>query len=85
MENQIINNNTIIKNISYDQTEILYNIMKLYNDGKPFECDITASELKFYQKNKLNKYDIPVPKILMDVFPQSEDIIKITPFKKLPF
>ena len=84
MENQIINNNTIIKNISYDQTEILYNIMKLYNDGKPFECDITASELKFYQKNKLNKYDIPVPKILMDVFPQSKDIIKITPFQKLP-
>ena len=79
-----INNKTIIRNISFDQTEILYNIMRLYNNGEPFECDITASELKFYQKNKQNKYDIPIPKILMDVCPQREDIIKITPFQKLP-
>ena len=75
---QEYNNNTVIKNISFDQSEILLNIMKLYNDGQPFECDITASELKFYQKNKQNKYDIPIPKILMDVYPQREDIIKIT-------
>lgn len=81
---QDFNNNTVIRNISFDQSEILHNIMNLYNDGKPFECDITASELKFYKKNKQNKYEIPVPKILMDVYPQRDDIIKITPFQKLP-
>ena len=79
-----ITNETVIKNISCDQSEILKNIMLLYNDNKPFECDITASELKFYKKNKKTKYEIPVPKILMDVYPQSDDIIKITPFQKLP-
>lgn len=82
MEN--LNNDTIIKNISTDQSEILFNIMKLYNNGEPFECDITASELKFYEKNIKQKYAVPVPKILMDVYPQREDIIKITPFKRLP-
>lgn len=83
MEEKITNDN-IIKNISYDQSEILLNIMNLYNNGKPFECDITASELKFYQKNIKQKYDIPIPKILMDVYPQTDDIVKITPFKRLP-
>ena len=82
MEN--LNNDTIIKNISFDQSEILYNIMQLYNEGKPFECDITASELKFYNKSKKDGYYIPEPKILMDVYPQRDDIVKITPFKRLP-
>lgn len=80
----MINNNNIIRNISYDQSEILLNIMNLYNNGKPFECDITASELKFYKKSKKDKYEIPTPKVLMDVYPQSDNIIKITPFKRLP-
>lgn len=83
MKNEL-NNNTIIKNISTDQSEILRWIMDLYNDGLPFECDITASELKFYTNSKRGKYDIPIPKILMDVYPSREDIIKITPFQKLP-
>ena len=83
-ETKTINNDNIIKNISYDQSEILYNIMNLYNDGKPFECDITASELKFYKKNIKQKFEIPIPKILMDVYPQRDDIVKITPFKRLP-
>ena len=79
-----INNNTVIKNISTDQSEILKNIIYLYNNNEPFECDITASELKFYQKRNKNKYDIPIPKILMDVYPTNDNIIKITPFQKLP-
>lgn len=79
-----INNTTVIKNISYDQSEILYNIMQLYNNGKPFDCDITASELKFYGKDKKTKYEIPVPKILMDVYPQNDETIKIIPFRNLP-
>ena len=79
-----LNNSTVIKNISYDQKEILYNIMHLHNDGKPFEADMTASSLGFYKHKKGDVYSIPEPKILMDVFPQREDIIKIEPYKPLP-
>ena len=47
MEN--LNNKTIIKNISTDQSEILHNIGTLYNNGSDhFDCDITASSLGFY-------------------------------------
>ena len=28
--------NDVIRSISYDQHEILYNIMKMHNNGKPF-------------------------------------------------
>lgn len=83
MEN--LNNKTIIKNISTDQSEILHNIGTLYNDGSDhFDCDITASSLGFYNGKKKDKYVIPEPKILMDVYPTREDIIKITPFSALP-
>lgn len=78
------NNSTIIRNISYDQKEILYNIMTLHNGGKPFDCDITASTLKFYEDRKGEKYHIPEPKYLFDVFPQFDRVGKITPFEKLP-
>ena len=82
---EVLNNDNIIKNISFDQTEILWNIMQLYNNGQAFDCDMTASELKFYEgRGRGSKYDIPLPKLLFDVYPQDERIIKITPFEKLP-
>lgn len=84
MTKQELNNKTIIRNISFDQSEILHNIMELYTDGRPYECDITASSLAFYRKTKGDKYEIPTPRILMDCMPQRDDIIKITPFNKLP-
>lgn len=83
-DTQRLNNSNVIKNISFDQSEILWNIMQLYNNGEPFELDITASELKFYGKRNGYAYEIPVPKILMDVYPMREDIIKIMPFEPLP-
>ena len=79
-----LNNSTVIKNISYDQKEILYNIMQLHNEGKPFEADMTASTLGFYKTKKSDKYVIPEPKILLDVFPQRKDIIKISEYTPLP-
>ena len=83
MEN--LNNKTIIKNISTDQSEILHNIGTLYNDGSDhFDCDITASSLGFYGGKKRDKFVIPEPKILMDVYPTREDIIKIDKWGKLP-
>ena len=50
--NNKLNNSNVIKNISYDQKEILWNIMQLYNQGRPFDCDMTASKLKFYEYSK---------------------------------
>jgi hypothetical protein len=79
-----LNNSNVIKNISYDQKEILYNIMQLYNNGEPYDCDITASSLKFYEVKKSDKYIIPEPKLLFDVYPQQEKIKQIKPFHKLP-
>lgn len=84
MEKEELNNSNVVRNISTDQSEILKWIIDLHNDGQPFECDITASELKFYGDRPGCKYAIPVPKILMDVYPQVEGCIKITPFEKLP-
>lgn len=78
-----LTNANIIKNISFDQTEILWNIMKLYNDGKPFDCDMTASKLGFYGEGK-GKYEIPVPKFLFDVYPQNDSITKIEKWGDLP-
>lgn len=84
-EKEQLNNDNIIKNISFDQSEILYNIMKLYNGGNPFECDITASELKFYEgRGRGGKYDIPLPRLLFDVFPQDERVMKIEKWGALP-
>lgn len=84
MNGNKLNNSTIIKNISFDQKEILWNIMKLYNDGKPYDCDITASTLKFYERKKSDKYYIPEPKYLFDVYPQQDKIKKIVPFQDIP-
>jgi hypothetical protein len=79
-----LNNSNIIKNISYDQTEILHNIGLLYNGGSDqFDADMTASTLGFYGKGR-GAYEIPEPKILMDVFPTRDDIIKIEKWGKLP-
>lgn len=79
-----LNNTTIIKNISFNQKEILYNIMQLYNNGNAFDCDMTASQLKFYEVKKADKFVIPEPKYLFDVYPQSEKIKKIEPLGRLP-
>ena len=84
-EKELLNNDNIIKNISFDQSEILYNIMKLYNNGEPFDCDMTASQLKFYEGRGVGaKYNIPVPRILFDVFPQDERVQKIEKWGNLP-
>jgi hypothetical protein len=80
-----LNNSNIIKNISYDQTEILHNIGKIYNNGSDqFDADMTASSLGFYNGTRGCKYNIPEPKILMDVCPTREDILKIEKWGPLP-
>lgn len=65
--------------------------MKLYNNGQPFDCDMTYSKGNFYGKFKLKKHngetleiEIPEPKYKFDVYPQTEDTIKIETLKPLP-
>lgn len=79
------NNNKLIKSTSFNQKEILFNIMNLHNNGKPFEADMTYSSGGFYKVNKDDSYSIPQPKYKLDVFPQTEDTIKIEPLGELPF
>ena len=80
----------VIKSVSENQHEILYNIMTLHNGGKPFDCDSTYSKGNFYGKFKMNKnddifeFEIPSPKYKFDVAPQTEDTVKIEPLGSLP-
>lgn len=83
----MIKYNKIIKSVSYNQHEILFNIMKLHNEGKPFDCDITYSIGNFYgdftiPNDNGEKFNItiPQPKHKFDVFPQFEDVKKIEPY-----
>ena len=83
--------NEVIKSIGYNQHEILYNIMQLHNDGKPFDCDPTYSVGNFYGKFNITKdngetveIEIPQPKYKFDVCPQVDCVEKIEPLDKLP-
>ena len=60
-------NKNSIKSISHDQNEILAWIMILYNNRKPFECDLTASKCVFWKS-------LPTPQYLFDMYPQIEDV-----------
>lgn len=80
----------VIKSISYDQHEILYNIMNLHNDGKPFDCDMTYSIGNFYGRFKvkddegIREIEIPQPKYKFDVCPQIDGVEKIETTGPLP-
>ena len=83
--------NDVIRSIGYNQHEILYNIMQMHNDGKPFDCDPTYSIGNFYGKFNIAKtngetteIEIPAPKYKFDVCPQVEGVEKIEPLGKLP-
>ena len=71
-----IRNKNSIKSISYDQTEILAWIMRLYNNRQPFDCDLTASKCIFWKS-------LPKPKYLYDVCPQIDGIKHLTETDKL--
>lgn len=81
----------VIKSVGYNQHEILYNIMQLHNDGKPFDCDPTYSVGNFYGTFKITKddgeifeFEIPQPTHKFDVFPQVDGVLKIEPLGPLP-
>ena len=69
----------MIKSISYDQTEILSNIISLYVPSGQIELDPCYSKGVFYKDGI-----VPEPKIKMDISPQLTDV-KQCDCRNLPF
>jgi len=61
----------MIKTISYDQTEIINNILELHVENGIIDCDPTYSTGNFYKNNNIKK-----PLLKFDLFPQSEEVEK---------
>lgn len=81
----------VIKSISYNQHEILYNIINLHNNGQPFDCDPTYSKGNFYGTFTVTKSDgremvieVPQPIHKFDVYPQVDGVVQIEPLGQLP-
>lgn len=69
-------NENLIKSISYDENEILLNILKLHCSTN-IELDPTFSKGNFYKKN------IKEPELKFDILPISKNVIKAD-CRKLP-
>ena len=61
----------VISSISYDQSEIINNILLLHTNNHVIDCDPTYSKGNFYKNGKIKE-----PKYKFDINPQTEDIIK---------
>lgn len=71
--------NDLIKSISYDQQEIINNILSLYNDSNPIDLDPCFNLGLFYKKNK-----VKMPLYKSDINPVAPGVIKCD-VRKLPF
>lgn len=60
----------MIKSISYNQEEIINNILDLHTNSKIIDADITYSKGQFY-KNKI----VAEPKLKYDIYPQSNEVV----------
>lgn len=61
----------VISSISYDQSEIINNILLLHTNNHVIDCDPTYSKGNFYKNGKIKE-----PKYKFDINPQTEDTIK---------
>ena len=61
----------MIKSVSYDQSEIINNILQLHVENHEIDCDATYSKGKFYDGT-----GIKPPTYKFDIFPASEDVIR---------
>ena len=72
-----VSNKSVIKSISDNQDEILYNILKLYIPKGEFDCDFTYSIGNFYKH-------IPQPRLKFDKYPQVEGVRPLEDVDKIP-
>ena len=72
-----ISNKSVIKSISDNQDEILYNILKLYVKSDRYDCDFTYSIGNFYKH-------IPQPDLKLDKYPQVEGVQPLEETKNIP-
>jgi hypothetical protein len=63
--------NDLIMSISFSQTEIINNILKLHVKNHIIDCDCTYSLGKFYDSTGIHK-----PKYKFDINPQLPEVIK---------
>lgn len=55
--------------LSFDQTKILKDIIRLYNNGQAFDADVTYSKGVFWKK-------LPQPRLKFDIAPQFTDVFQ---------
>lgn len=67
LQRQVWSKNEMILTVDSDQTRILQNIMKLHNNGQPFDCDATYSKGVFYKR-------LPPPIYKFDLVPQVKGV-----------
>jgi DNA-binding transcriptional MerR regulator len=67
-----LSNDNIIKSISFDQTEILLGIIRLYVNQGYFDADFTYSIGEFYSNGI-----VPNPTLKYDKFPQRDGVLPI--------
>ena len=60
----------MIKSISYDQSEIIKNILSLHSPNGNIDLDPTYSKGNFYNNTDINK-----PKYIFDISPQSNEVL----------
>lgn len=60
----------MIKSISYDQSEIIKNILALHSPNGNIDLDPTYSKGNFYNNTDINK-----PKYIFDISPQSNEVL----------
>lgn len=60
----------MIKSISYNQTEIIHNILRLHVPTQIIDCDPTYSKGNFYKD-----LDIKQPRLKFDINPQAEGVV----------
>ncbi len=68
----------VIKSVSYDQQEILNNILKLHVPTGVYDCDLTTSKGNFY-KNGI----VPQPRLRYDKYPQVEGVQPLEDAEKI--
>lgn len=72
-----VSNKSVIKSISDNQDEILYNILKLYVKSDRYDCDFTYSIGNFYKH-------IPQPHLKFDKYPQIEGVQPLEEAENIP-